>query len=153
MFSLDSTGQGQAAVLNQDNSINGPSNPATRGSVIQIFATGEGQTSPPGVTGSLTRSTPPLPVLPVKVTIAGLDAPLQFAGSAPDSVAGLMQVNALVPQGVTPGQTATASAAKGANVGRFLFVSQATRHIVPPNNARQLAWPDRDWIQPTTDLG
>ena len=44
----------QAAMLNQDNSVNSPSNPAARDSVIQIFATGEGLTSPPGITGEVT---------------------------------------------------------------------------------------------------
>jgi uncharacterized protein (TIGR03437 family) len=92
-----SIGLGQAAVLNQDNSVNGPSNPAPRGTVIQIFATGEGLTVPPGITGSVTGSNTKNPVLPVKVTMGGLDAAVQYAGSAPDAVAGLLQVNALVP--------------------------------------------------------
>ena len=102
IFSLGGNGIGQAAVLNQDNSINSPSNPAALGTVIQIFATGEGQTSPPGATGSITRFNIKKPLLPVQATIDGLDAPVQFAGSAPESVAGLLQVNAVVPQGVRP---------------------------------------------------
>ena len=67
------------------------------------FATGEGQTSPPGVTGSVTQSNTKIPLLPVTVTIGGVDALVQYAGSAPDSVTGLLQVNATVPQGVAPG--------------------------------------------------
>ena len=102
IFALAGNGVGRAAVLNQDNSINSPSNPAARGTVIQIFATGEGQTSPPGATGSITHSNIKKPLLSVQATIDGLDAPVQFAGSAPESVAGLLQVNAVVPQGVTP---------------------------------------------------
>jgi len=103
IFTDDATGTGQAAVLNQDSSVNSPANPAPRGTVIQIFATGEGQTSPPGVTGSITQSNSTKPVLPVHVTVGGVDAPLQYAGAAPDSVAGLLQVNAVVPQSVSPG--------------------------------------------------
>jgi uncharacterized protein (TIGR03437 family) len=103
IFTLDSSGQAQGAVLNQDNTINGPMNPAARSSVIQIFATGEGQTTPAGVTGSVTVSNPKTPLRPVMVTIGGFDAQVQFAGSAPNSVAGLLQVNALVPPGVSPG--------------------------------------------------
>ena len=103
IFTLDGSGLGQGAILNQDNSVNGPSNPAARGSVIQIYATGEGQTSPPSLTGSVTKSDLKTPVLPVRVSIAGRDASVQFAGSAPDSVAGLLQVNALLPVDVTPG--------------------------------------------------
>jgi uncharacterized protein (TIGR03437 family) len=92
-----------AAALNQDNSPNSLINPAPRGSVIQIFGTGEGQTSPAGVTGSVTADVPKTPVLPVSVTIGGVDAPVMFAGSAPRSIAGLFQVNAVVPDGAPIG--------------------------------------------------
>jgi uncharacterized protein (TIGR03437 family) len=104
ILTVSGSGAGQGAVLNQDNSVNGASNPAARGSVIQIFATGEGQTSPPGVTGSITQSSN-MPVLPVTVTIGGMDCAIQYAGSALGAVAGLLQVNAVVPAGVTPGAT------------------------------------------------
>jgi uncharacterized protein (TIGR03437 family) len=103
IFTGNGTGVGQAAVLNQDNSVNSPANPALRGTVVQIFATGAGQTSPHGVTGSVTQSNLNKPVLPVYVTIGGVNAPLAYAGSAPDAVAGLLQVNAVVPQTVSPG--------------------------------------------------
>jgi uncharacterized protein (TIGR03437 family) len=42
IFTDNGTGVGQAAVLNQDNSINSPANPALRGTVVQIFAPGAG---------------------------------------------------------------------------------------------------------------
>jgi uncharacterized protein (TIGR03437 family) len=71
--------------------------------VIQIFATGEGLTNPPGRTGTITGSSGGAPNLQVKVTIGGIDAALQFAGSAPDAVAGLFQVNVMVPPGVPAG--------------------------------------------------
>ncbi|HXM41976.1 MAG TPA: hypothetical protein VN924_12025 [Bryobacteraceae bacterium] len=103
IFTGDAIGNGQAAVLNQDNSVNSSANPAPRGTVVQIFATGEGQTLPPGVTGSMTQSNLKKPVLPVCVMIGGVDAPLLYAGSAPDAVAGLLQINAVVPQTVSPG--------------------------------------------------
>ena len=35
--------------------------------------------------------------------VGGVDAPVQFAGSAPHSVAGLLQVNAVVPEGAPVG--------------------------------------------------
>jgi uncharacterized protein (TIGR03437 family) len=103
IFTIGSTGVGQGAILNQDNSVNGPSNPAARGSTIQIYATGEGQTSPPGVTGSITHSDLKTPLGKVTVTIGGLDAHLIYAGSAGDAVAGLLQVNVVVPQVTGPG--------------------------------------------------
>jgi uncharacterized protein (TIGR03437 family) len=103
IFTLASSGVGAAAVLNQDNSVNDPSHPAARGSIIQIYATGEGQTTPLGVTGAIIGSDLKTPLLPVKVAIGGQDALVQFAGSAGNAVAGLFQVNAVVPQTVTPG--------------------------------------------------
>jgi uncharacterized protein (TIGR03437 family) len=103
VFTLDATGTGPAAVLNQDGSVNSATNPAARGSIISIYATGEGQTSPAGVTGSVTPSNTKAPMLPVTVTIGGIGATVQYAGSAPGEVAGLLQVNAVVPQGVSRG--------------------------------------------------
>jgi uncharacterized protein (TIGR03437 family) len=103
IFTLDATGQGPAAVLNQDSSVNSPANPALRGSTIQIFATGGGQTSPPSATGTITQSATEMLALPVAVSIGGVDAQAVYAGAAPQEVAGLVQVNAVVPQGVVPG--------------------------------------------------
>jgi uncharacterized protein (TIGR03437 family) len=103
IFTLGSNGLGPAAVLNQDNSVNSATNPAPRGSIIQIYATGEGETSPHGVTGSVIGTDLKTPVLSVKVSIGGQDAVVQYAGSAGASVAGLFQVNAVIPPSVAPG--------------------------------------------------
>jgi uncharacterized protein (TIGR03437 family) len=115
IFTVSWSGVGAAAVLNQDNSTNSAANPASRGSVIQIYATGEGQTSPAGVTGSVTAGNVKAPVLPVTVTIGGIGAAVQYAGSAPDSVAGLLQVNAVVPADVTPGPAVPILVSVGGN--------------------------------------
>ena len=106
LFTIGSTGQGQAAAVNQNGTINSPSTPAPIGSVISLFATGEGQTMPGGVDGK--PATPPLPFpsLPVGVTIGGITLDgLQFVGGVPGQVAGLLQINAVIPAGVTPGST------------------------------------------------
>ena len=103
IFTVDSTGLGQGAVLNMDNSMNGPSAPAARGSILQIFATGAGVTSPAGITGEITPSDTKLPVLPVTVSIGGTSAQVVYAGAAPYAVSGLFQVNAVVPETVVPG--------------------------------------------------
>jgi len=100
IFTGNATGVGQAAVLNQDNTINGPSNPAPRGTVIQIYATGGGQTG--GITGALALPGEKI-ALPVTVTIAGVGATVQSAGSAPGEVEGLVQINAVVPSSVATG--------------------------------------------------
>jgi uncharacterized protein (TIGR03437 family) len=96
------SGIGQAAALNQDGSVNSVSNPVAAGSVIVFFLTGEGQTAPQGVDGKIASAVPyPAPVLPVTVTIGGQPATYFYAGAAPDEVAGVMQINANIPTGVT----------------------------------------------------
>jgi uncharacterized protein (TIGR03437 family) len=102
IFMLNAAGQG--AVLNEDSSVNGPLNPAARGTVIQIFATGGGETAPPLISGGMAPAPPPLHVLiaSVQVQIDGIDAPVQFAGAAPQSIFGLVQINATVPLGISP---------------------------------------------------
>ncbi len=56
IFTANASGAGPAAALNQDGSLNGSSNPAKLGSVIVLFATGEGQSSPAGVDGMIAGS-------------------------------------------------------------------------------------------------
>lgn len=97
IFTLDGSGIGPGAILNQDSSLNSPSLPAANGSVIVIFATGAGQTDPPGVDGQITGNILPKPLLDVTVQIGGLDAKVLYAGAAPGLVAGLLQVNCVVP--------------------------------------------------------
>jgi len=107
IFSLTSTGSGQGAILNQNGTVNSASNPAARGEVIVIYATGEGQTTPAGVNGSVPRAAAELkaPLGAVKVRIGGVEVTPLYAGSAPFIVAGMMQVNATVPAGITPGSS------------------------------------------------
>ena len=104
IFSASQTGNGQGAILNFNSAVNSSANPAAKGSVIQIFATGEGALLPQVATGSVTSSTGPnfpKPTLPVSVTIGGLPATVTYAGEAPGLVSGLLQVNAIVPTGLT----------------------------------------------------
>jgi uncharacterized protein (TIGR03437 family) len=103
VFTADSSGQGQAAALNQDTTPNSATTPAKIGDVITLFATGEGQTSPPGVDGKPATGTLPQPVLPVTVTIGGQTAHVAYAGGAPNEVAGVMQLNVQVPSGIQTG--------------------------------------------------
>ena len=54
IFSVDLSGTGQAAILNQDGlTVNSSKSPAARGSIVSIYATGEGQTQPGGVDGRI----------------------------------------------------------------------------------------------------
>ena len=103
IFSLDATGLGPGAILNQDNSINSGPNGAPRGSVVAIYATGGGVTSPALADGAVTGSNLPYLTAPVTVTIGGVDAKVVYAGGAPGSVAGLTQINAEIPAGAALG--------------------------------------------------
>ena len=89
-----SVGLNQAAITNQDNSLNTPANPASRGSAIVIYGTGFGAVSPSG----------PLNVAAVAVSavIAGIQIPAAFAGLTPGFI-GLYQANIVVPAGLPPG--------------------------------------------------
>jgi uncharacterized protein (TIGR03437 family) len=75
-----------------DGKVNTAASPVKIGGFVSLYATGEGQTA-----GDFT------PVLPVRVTVGGMPATVQYAGSAPGQVAGLMQVNVQIPAGVEPG--------------------------------------------------
>lgn len=103
IFTLDSSVQGQAAVINEDGTINGPLNPAPLGSFISIYATGEGQTSPAGIDGKPAQEPLPRPLLRVTVIIDGQMVTPQYAGGAPGEVAGVRQVNAQIPSSIQPG--------------------------------------------------
>jgi uncharacterized protein (TIGR03437 family) len=104
VFSISGSGQGPAAILNiPDETVNSALNPASRGNWVSIFATGAGVTTPASVDGLLASAPLPSPVANVSVTIGGLPCPLNFEGAAPGFVSGLLQINAQVPAGVTPG--------------------------------------------------
>jgi uncharacterized protein (TIGR03437 family) len=103
IFTINASGAGPGAVLNQDYSVNSAASPAARGSVIQIFGTGQGITSPASLTGAISTGAGNSAVLPVKVTIGGIDAIVQYQGAAPGLISGALQVNAFVPPDVTPG--------------------------------------------------
>jgi uncharacterized protein (TIGR03437 family) len=94
--------------INQDGTVNTAANAAARGSVVLLYATGEGATAPTVADGAITVAgrIVPGPILPVSLTIGGVPARVISAESAPGSVAGVMQIEAIVPTGVSPGAAA-----------------------------------------------
>jgi uncharacterized protein (TIGR03437 family) len=109
IFTQNSQGSGPGSILNQDYTVNGPTNGESAGRIIQIFMTGEGQTAQGGVTGAVVPSNGTglkTPVLPVTGTIGGVavtGSAVVYAGSAPGDVEGIMQVDLVIPAGLTPG--------------------------------------------------
>jgi uncharacterized protein (TIGR03437 family) len=116
IFTLDASGVGPGAILNQDSTVNTPSNPAEKESVVVLFATGAGQTNPPSADGQVAGDVLPQPLLPVSVQIGGIDATVLYQGAAPTMVAGLLQVNCVVPP----------NAPSGYSVPVVLFVGPAS---------------------------
>jgi uncharacterized protein (TIGR03437 family) len=93
-------------VLNQDYSANSSARPAAAGSVLVLYATGEGQTKPAGVDGKVASGAAanlPKPLLPVSATVGGKTAQVLYAGAAPGYIAGLMQTNLRLPPGIASG--------------------------------------------------
>lgn len=84
IFTLDSSGTGQAAAVNQDGTVNGLSKAAPRNSIVVLYATG------------LASGT-------TFVKIGGKDADVLYAGGVSWGVPGLFQINARIPDSVTPG--------------------------------------------------
>ncbi len=95
-------GVGQGAIVNQDHSLNNETNPALRGTVVEIYTTGGGQTSPLSSTGSVARVAASL-TLPLSVTIGGVNAQVLYAGNAPGEIEGVVQINVMVPPTAMPG--------------------------------------------------
>jgi uncharacterized protein (TIGR03437 family) len=107
IFRLQIGQSAQAVAINQDGTLNGPTNPAPRGSVVALWGTGYGQTSPPCPIGGLNLSyaaplSPGISVFMSSLTGAK-PAPVQYAGSAPSLVCGVEQINFQVPADATPG--------------------------------------------------
>jgi uncharacterized protein (TIGR03437 family) len=105
IYTSNSQGFGQAAALNQNGTFNGSGTgtaPAPQGSIVQFYLTGGGQTSPTSSTGSVTPNNGTLYTVPnATATVGGQPATVQFAGGAPGLVAGVIQVNVVMPKGVT----------------------------------------------------
>jgi uncharacterized protein (TIGR03437 family) len=96
LFTRDASGKGQAAMLNVTGCCNSARNPAMRGAIAYLFATGEGLSLTPEDRkfASETPSAVPVPVpVDVKVTVGGVPAKVLYAGDA-----GVLQVNIRVPK-------------------------------------------------------
>jgi uncharacterized protein (TIGR03437 family) len=99
-------GSSQGAIINQDTSVNASNRPAPKGSVITVYLTGEGQTSPGGQDGRVTPTDGTLlrrPLLPVTATIGGVPVTVEYAGAAPGIVSGVMQANLRLPANAPSG--------------------------------------------------
>lgn len=101
-FTIDGSGFGQIAALNEDGSINSPQNPAARGSIIALFATGGGATDPAFADGQIVPQAAPL--TSSGYAVIGLKlVEVTYKGAAPGAVNGVAQLNVRIPPSVTTG--------------------------------------------------
>jgi uncharacterized protein (TIGR03437 family) len=106
IFTMNASGVSQGAVLNQDYSVNSPANRAEPGSVVSVYVTGLGRTTPDGVDGTVNDVPFEIPILTVSAYVQQVKAEVVWAGSAPLLVFGAFQVNVRVPTGAFPSAAA-----------------------------------------------
>jgi len=128
------------AVLNEDFTLNSASNPASPGSILELYLAGAGQTNPPSQDGQVNQTPFAQPGTPVQVqysipivnggvTVGGtqVNALVTYAGAAPGLIAGILQVNFVAPP---PSSTPTAVTVQvpgsSANFPVWIF-------FIPPN--------------------
>jgi uncharacterized protein (TIGR03437 family) len=102
IFTLTGTGSGTAAAVNQDGTINGPTNPAIAGQTIQIFGTGQGFVSgapPDGTAPTGLSPSAQLPTVIIGPDILTLSSQIPYSGLAPGEV-GVWQINVVIPKDV-----------------------------------------------------
>lgn len=99
VFTLNGTGTGAGAVLNEDYTVNTFLAPAASNSVLMVYGTGFGPLQSGVTDGQVVSSAIPL-MLPVSATIGGVPAEVLYAGSAPGLIAGVTQINIQVPVGL-----------------------------------------------------
>jgi len=95
-FTADGSGTGAAAALNENGTVNTLENPAKRGSVVVLYATGFGTMTPAADDGTIVTSLA-APQAAISVVIDGVEAQVLYAGAAPGLVAGVMQLNVRIP--------------------------------------------------------
>jgi uncharacterized protein (TIGR03437 family) len=115
IFTQDGSGKGAAAILDADGTLNSPSNPASAGSVVSLYATGGGTYSPSLADGQQDIYADAL-TAGVQVSLNGTPAKVIYAGSAPGLVAGVVQINFQIPDGFPSSSTVAVQLNIGGNL-------------------------------------
>lgn len=125
LFTLNAMGFGQGAVLNQDYSVNGPSNPAAHGSAVMLYGTGEGQTTS-NVDGKISVAPYPTPLLNPWVRVGGKYCTVLWVGVPPGMTAGVFQANVLIADDVPVGDAVPVE---------IIFGNYSSRSLAYPDKA------------------
>ncbi len=94
-------GTGQADMFNQDLSYNSSTSPAAVNSIVTIYVTGEGLTTP-ATDGLINIASFPALTRPVTATIGGQNATVNYKSEAPYLISGVAVIQLVVPS-VPPG--------------------------------------------------
>ncbi len=127
LFTVDGSGSGQVAALNQDGSVNNGANPAKAGSVVTLYGTGQGAIAGMPPDGHGAEGLVETPETPKVFINSGFVAAgdVQFSGLAP-GFAGLWQINVKMPLDVPPG-----------DVNVFIIYG-GVNSILDPNGIRRM---------------
>ncbi len=103
LFTVDGSGSGQIVAVNQDGTANNGANPAKAGSIVTLYATGQGAVDGMPPNGQPAQGIIPTPETPQVFINSGFvpSADVQFSGLAP-GFAGLWQINVTVPADAPP---------------------------------------------------
>ena len=104
LFTVDGSGSGQIAAVNADGSLNNGVNPAKAGSVVTLYATGQGLIHGMPADGQPAHGLIKTSQTPQVFINSGYVAPgdVLYSGLAP-GFAGLWQINVKIPSDVPPG--------------------------------------------------
>ncbi len=101
IFTQAGNGSGAAAAMNQDNTLNSQTNPAVQGSIITIYATGQGFIPGAPPDGNILNKPLSTPVNPLVIMGFGQvpDANIKYSGLSP-ALVGVWQLNIQIPDSV-----------------------------------------------------
>jgi uncharacterized protein (TIGR03437 family) len=102
IFTLDASGRGPAAVINENGTINSAAAPAPRSSIVSVYLTGLGPLEGPVPDGSIAAEALRARAA-VTARAGGQDAEVLYAGAAPGFVQGAGQVNIRIPASAPAG--------------------------------------------------
>jgi uncharacterized protein (TIGR03437 family) len=106
IFTLNGTGAGQGAVLNQDGTVNSPSNPASRGSIVSVYANSAGFWRADIGDGLVLSDPHPSFLGTNNLRVSLVNVFPIYSGNSPGSVAALWQLNIAIPVNIPPGTLA-----------------------------------------------
>ena len=112
IYTLNQAGSGQGAILNQDNSVNAAANPAAKRTAVADLhdrRRHDDAEHPDGGVAGFNGSPLAKPILPVTATVGGVPANVEYYGSAPSLIYGVMQVNIRIPANAPSGRMCRSS--------------------------------------------